>query len=94
MRERGEPRLPPKIYRVLLVSFRRAKNESSSHRRGVCLGYPERGILSKIQEGRFRGIVIVGFRRLPTMYHAPRGKGFFLPWLTFHLWAGKKGFFV
>ena len=28
------------------------------------------------------------------MYHAPRGKGFFLPWLTFHLWAGKKGFFV
>ena len=28
------------------------------------------------------------------MYHAPRGKGFFLPWLTFHLWAKKIGFFV
>ena len=27
------------------------------------------------------------------MYHAPRGKGFFLPWLTFHFWAGKRGFF-
>ena len=28
------------------------------------------------------------------MYHAPRGKGFFLPLLTFHLWVGKRGFFV
>ena len=27
------------------------------------------------------------------MYHAPRGKGFFLPSITFHLWAGKRGFF-
>ena len=24
----------------------------------------------------------------------PRGKGFFLPWLTFHLWAGERGFFI
>ena len=23
------------------------------------------------------------------MYHTPIGKGIFLPWLTFHLWAGK-----
>ena len=28
------------------------------------------------------------------MYHAPRGNEFFLPWLTFHLWAEKKGFFL
>ena len=28
------------------------------------------------------------------MYHTSRGKGFFLPWLTFHLWAGKRGFFI
>ena len=28
------------------------------------------------------------------MYHALRGKRFFLPWLTFHLWVGKRGFFV
>ena len=28
------------------------------------------------------------------MYHTLRGKIFFLPWLTFHLWAGKRGFFV
>ena len=28
------------------------------------------------------------------MYHTPRGKGFFLPWLTFHLWAWKRRFFV
>ena len=30
-RERGEPRLPPKIYGVLLVSFCRAKNDRSLH---------------------------------------------------------------
>ena len=29
-----------------------------------------------------------------SVYRAPRGKGFFLPWLTFHLWVGKRGFFV
>ena len=28
------------------------------------------------------------------MYHAHRGKGFFLPWLTFHIWFGKRGFFI
>ena len=28
------------------------------------------------------------------MYHGPRGKGLFLPWLTFHIWARKRGFFV
>ena len=27
------------------------------------------------------------------MYHAPRGKGFFLPWLIFHFWVEKRGFF-
>ena len=27
------------------------------------------------------------------MYHAPISKGFFLPWLTFHLWAEKIRFF-
>ena len=27
------------------------------------------------------------------LYHTPKGKGFFLSWLTFHLWAGKRGFF-
>ena len=31
-------RLPPKIYGVPLVDFRRAKNESSSHQRGVHVG--------------------------------------------------------
>ena len=28
------------------------------------------------------------------MYHAPRGKGFFLPWLLSIFGPGKKGFFV
>ena len=28
------------------------------------------------------------------MYHALRGKGFFLPWLTFHFWPRKRGFFI
>ena len=27
------------------------------------------------------------------MYHTPSGNGFFLPWLTFHLWAEKIRFF-
>ena len=27
------------------------------------------------------------------MYHAPIGKGFFLPWLTLHFWVGKIRFF-
>ena len=31
-RERGKPRLPPKIYEVPSIGFRRAKNKSSSHR--------------------------------------------------------------
>ena len=46
-------------------------------------GYLKKGIFPKIQEGRFWEIEVVGFRRLP------RGKGFFLPWLTFHLRPGK-----
>ena len=57
-------------------------------------GHLEKGISLKIQEGRFREIEVVGFRWLPTCYHAPRGKGFFLAWLTFHLWVEKIGFFV
>ena len=48
----------------------------------------------KIQEGRFREIEVVGFGWLPPVYHAHRGKGFFLAWLTFHLWVEKIGFFV
>ena len=27
------------------------------------------------------------------MNHASKGKRFFLPWLTFHFWARKRGFF-
>ena len=42
-RERGEPRLPPKIYGVSLVGFRRAKNESSPHRQGVRVGTRKEG---------------------------------------------------
>ena len=43
-------------------------------------GYLKIGISPKIQDGRFREIEVVGFRRLPTLlYHALRGKGFFLP---------------
>ena len=28
------------------------------------------------------------------MYHTPRGKRFFLPWITFHLWFGERGFSI
>ena len=37
-RERGEPRLSPKIYGVPLDGFRRAKKEISSRRREVRVG--------------------------------------------------------
>ena len=57
-------------------------------------GYLEKGISLKIQEGRFREIEVVGFGWLSPVYHAPRDKGFFLAWLTFHLWVEKIGFFV
>ena len=65
-RERGEPMLPPKIYKVPLVDFRQVKNKSSSHRPRGMRGYLKRGISPKIQEGRFWEIEVVGFRRLLT----------------------------
>ena len=51
--------------------FYRVKDESSSHRRGVCV-VPRKKDFPKIQEGRFREIKVVGFKRLPT--HVSRSK--------------------
>ena len=56
-------------------------------------GYLKRGISSKIQRGDFEKSKLSGLGGFLPMYHAPRGKGFFLPSLTFHFWAEKKGFF-
>ena len=43
--------------------------------------------------GDFGKSKLSGLGGFLPMYHAPRGNGFFLPWLTFHLWAKKIGFF-
>ena len=43
--------------------------------------------------GDFRKSKLSGLGGFLPVYHTLRGKGFFLPWLTFHLWAEKRGFF-
>ena len=53
-RERGESRLPPTIYGVPLIVFRRAKNESSSHRRGVRVSTRKEGFHRSSKRGDFR----------------------------------------
>ena len=37
---------------------------------------------------------MLGLGGFLPMYHTPRGKGFFLPLLTFHLWTRERGFFI
>ena len=86
--------LPPKILGVPLVGFRRAKNESLSHRRGVHVGTWKEGFHRSSKRGDFEKSKLLGLGGLLPMYYAPRGKRFFLPWVTFHLWARKRGFFV
>ena len=44
--------------------------------------------------GDFGKSKLSGLEGFLPVYHAPKGKGFFLPWLTFHLCAGKIEFFV
>ena len=51
--ERGETRLPPKIYEVSLVAFCQAKNESSSHRREVHVGTWMKGFRRSSRRGDF-----------------------------------------
>ena len=43
--------------------------------------------------GDFGKLKFSGLGGFLPIHHAPRGKGFFLPWLTFHPWVGKIGFF-
>ena len=79
MRERGEPRLPLKIYGVSLVDFHWAKNESSSHRRGVRVGTRKEGFHRRSKRGDFEKSKLSGLGGFLPLCHAPRGKGFFLP---------------
>ena len=71
MREKGEPRLPPKIYGVPLVGFRRAKNESSSHRRRVRVGTWKEGFLRRSKMGDFGKLKLSGLGGFLPVYHAP-----------------------
>ena len=51
MREKGDPRLPPKIYGVPLVGFCWAKKKSSSHRGGVRVGTWKEGFHRSSKRG-------------------------------------------
>ena len=74
-----------------MVSFRRAKNESLSHRQEVHVGTWKEGFRQRSKRGDFGKSKLLGLGGFLPVYQTPRGKGFFLPWLTFHLWAGKIG---
>ena len=91
-RERGELRLPPKIYGVLLVDFRLANNEILSHRRGVREGTLKEGFIQRSKRGDFKKSKLSVLGGFLPVYHSPRGKVFFFSWLTFHLWVEKRGF--
>ena len=65
-RERGEIRAFSQDLRSSIDRFSSDQEQKFIvSMRGTC-GYPERKISSKIQEGRFWEIEVVGFRRLPT----------------------------
>ena len=89
-KERRELRLPPTINGVPLVGFHRAKNESSSHRQGVRMSTRKEGFHQSSKRGDFGNSSLSSLRGFLPMYHAPKGKGFFLPSLTFHFWAEKR----
>ena len=71
-RGRGEPRLPPKIYGVPLVGFRRAKNKSSLHRRGVRVGTWKGGFHRRSKRRDFGKSKLSGLGGFLPVYHAPR----------------------
>ena len=92
-REKMRAKLPSKVYGVPWVSLHRAKNKSSLHRREVCMGTLKEGFRQRSKRGDFGKSKLSGLRGLLPLYHIPRGKGFFLPWPTFHFLARKIGFF-
>ena len=77
-----------------MVGFRRAKNESSSHRQGVRVGTGKEGFRRSSKRRDFGKSNLSGLGGFLPVYQASKGKRFFLPWLNFHLWAGKRGFFL
>ena len=93
MSEREEPRLPPKIYGVLLVGFRQVKNESSSHQRGVHVGTWKKGFRQKSKRGDFGKSKLSGLGGFLPVYQTPRGKGFFLPLAYFPFLGPEKRVF-
>ena len=65
-REKGELRAFSQDLRSSVGRFSSSQEQKFiASTRGTC-GYLERRISPKIQEGRFREIEVVGFRRLPT----------------------------
>ena len=58
------------------------------------MGTWKEGFRRRSKRGDFGKLNLLGLGGFLPVYHAPRGKRFFLPWLTFHFWAGKRWFFV
>ena len=57
------------------------------------MGTWKEGFLGKSKKGDLGKSKLSGLGGYLPVYYAPRGKGFFLPWLTFHIWARKRGDF-
>ena len=80
IREKNEiQRFPSKIYGVPLVSFRRAKSESSLHPRGVCVGTWKEGFHRRSKRGYFGKSKLSGLGGFLPMYHASRALAYFHP---------------
>ena len=56
------------------------------------MGTWKNGFRRSSKRGDFGKSKLSGLGGFLLVFHAPRGKGFFIPWLTFHLWAEKRGF--
>ena len=61
--------------------------------RVVHVSTKKEGFRRSSKKGDFGNSRLSGLGGFLPVYHAPRGKRFFLPWLTFHFWARKSGFF-
>ena len=58
------------------------------------MGTWKEGFHRRSNGGDFGKSKLSGLGGFLPVYHAPRGQGFFLHWLTFHLWVRKRGFFL
>ena len=92
-REKEEnQRLPPKIYGVTLVGFHLAKNESSSHRRGVRVDTWKEEFCRRSKRGDFGKSKLSGLGGFLPMYHSPDVRNSSYLVLLSIFGPGKEGF--